>query len=130
MPYLWNNLKFDIPAGVVDQTLVTLVDDPEQPTFTINIANDKKNVELKAYVDAQLDDLAHSLPGYASSSRVDDSKRVVVEHRARSPQGLAMKQRQAYVDAGTTVAIVTLTSVDKPNTVADAAFDSLVRSLS
>ncbi len=134
MSYTWNSLRFDVPAGLVDQTVVTLVDNPEAPTFTITLANDPRGqTAFGPYVEAQLQDLARSLPGYAAGGRkeerVNDRAAVIVDHKARSPQGETMRQRQAYVDAGASVAIVTVTCTDKPHAKADQAFEQILRSL-
>jgi len=138
MPYLWNNLRFEIPAGVVDQTVVTFVDDPSQPSFQLTVTADGRGEQaFTGFVNSQLQDLAKALPGYQSHGRVDKSiagkSAVLVEHRARSPQGQQMRQRQAYVDVGERVAIITLTHADTKQAgaqKADAAFDQLLASLS
>src|SRR5690349_2816010 len=111
MPYTWNSLTFERPDGLVDQTVVSFVDNPEQPTFTVTMSSDARGAQaFPAYVDGQLAELARSLPGYTSSARMDESvngkSAVVVEHKARSPQGQGMRQRQAYVDLGAQVAIL------------------------
>ena len=134
MAYTWNQLHFDLPADLIDQTIVTLVDDADAPTFTVTLATDKRTPSLAfgAYVEAQLVDLARSLPGYSSLTRTESPGRVVVEHRARSPQGQGMRQKQAYVDlplpAGS-AAILTVTCVDKAHKKADEAFDNILRTL-
>jgi hypothetical protein len=135
MPYSWNDIRFDVPAGLVDQTVVTFVDDPAQPSFQLTLTADTRGkTAFGPYVDQQLTELARALPGYTSTSRKEQSvggkPGVVVEHKARSPQGQQMRQRQAYVDLGARVAIVTLTSADKPTPKADAAFDSILSTLS
>lgn len=134
MPYSWNALRFELPQGLVDQTIVTLADDPASPTFTLTLSSDDKSGQSFAhYVEAQIQDLARSLPGYKSvarkDERVNDRAAVLIEHRASSPQRQPMRQRQAYVDAGAVVAILTLTAADKPNPKADAAFDQVLRTL-
>ncbi|HEY4222567.1 MAG TPA: DcrB-related protein [Myxococcota bacterium] len=128
--YQWNGRSFELPAGLVDQTAVTLVDDPARPSYSLTIAVDKKGAAPFArWVEAQLADLARAVPGYASLSRSDSEAQVTVAHRVRGPQGQPMRQRQAYVDVGDAFAIVTLTCADAPNDKADDAFAQIARSL-
>ena len=134
MKYTWNSVAFDLPNGLVDQTIVTLVDHPDQPTFTVTVATDARGGQaFAAYVDGQLQDLARTLPGYAQSSRADrqvgQRAAVVVEHKAKSPQGAAMRQRQAYVDAAHGVVIVTVTCADRADARADEAFDQILKTM-
>lgn len=134
MPYSWNGLSFELPSSVVDQTVLSFVDNPDAPTFTVTVSKDARgDAAFPAYVKGQLDDLVRALPGYASSSQEDQSVNghaaVVVEHKARSPQGTTMRQRQAYVDLGAWVAILAVTWPDKPNPKAREAFDSILKSL-
>jgi hypothetical protein len=134
MPYTWNSLQLDVPPGVVDQTIVTFVESADPPSFTVTISRDQRGGQAFAgYVEGQLVDLAKSLPGYASSAREDQQVNgrpaVVVEHKARSPQGQSMRQRQAYVDLESGVAIVAVTWPDKSNPKAREAFDHIYKSL-
>jgi hypothetical protein len=137
MPYSWNDLRFDLPAGLVDQTVVTFVDDAATPSFQVTVTVDGRGSQaFEAYVEAQLADLARAVPGYSSTARTEDKTgagrpAIVVEHTARSPEGQAMRQRQAYVDlAGERVAIVTVTHADKDTPRAKVAFASILSSLS
>ena len=137
--YTWNALRFLVPDGMVDQTVVTFVDNPGQPGFQLTVTADGRGAQaFDAFVDAQLVELARSLPGYASVSRSDQTVNgraaVVVEHRARAPQGPTLRQRQAYLDRGALVATVTLTVADRAGPAelgrrADDAFASLLASI-
>ena len=134
MPYAWNGLSFEIPSSVVDQTVLSFVDNPEAPTFTVTVSKDiRGDAPFAAYVKAQLDDLVRALPGYASTSQEEQSVNgraaLVVEHKARSPQGTTMRQRQAWVDLEGGVAILAVTWPDKPNPKARDAFDSILKSM-
>ena len=130
----WNGLTFELPASVVDQTVLSFVDNPDAPTFTVTLSRDTRGeAPFAAYVKGQLDDLVRALPGYASTSQEDSPVNghaaVVVEHKARAGQGTTMRQRQAWVDLGAVVAILAVTWPDKPNAKAREAFDSILKSL-
>jgi hypothetical protein len=133
MAYVWNSLTFDPPAGLVDQTVVSFVDNAAEPTFTVTISQDARgSTAFAAYVDAQLADLPRALPGFAAvgTKKQQGNAVVVVEHKAQSPGGQPMRQKQAYVDGKDgNVAILTVTCADKPHAKADAAFDQMLKSL-
>ena len=119
MPYSWNGLSFELPASVVDQTVLSFVDNPEAPSFTVTVSKDfRGDAPFAVYVKGQVDDLVRALPGYASTSQEDHTVNgraaIVVEHKARSPQGTTMRQRQAWVDLEGGVAILAVTWPDKP----------------
>jgi hypothetical protein len=136
MAYAWNGIRFDVPDGVVDQSVLTFVDDPTSPSFQLTMTTDRRGAQaFSPWVEAQLKELARALPGYAATRHeqrnVHGNPALFVEHRARSPQGQPMRQRQAYVDLAALdrVAILTLTHADKDTPKATAVFDTVLASL-
>jgi hypothetical protein len=134
MPYAWNGLSFDVPSGLVDQTVVSFVDNPAAPNFTVTLSKDTRGgTAFGAYVKSQLGELMGSLSGYVAIGETEQvvggRPAVVVEHRARTPQGITVRQRQAYVDMADAVVILAVTWPDKPNARATEAFDTLLNSI-
>ena len=124
------SVTFDA-TPLADQSVLTFGD--EKAGFQITVAQDAISGAFSAWLEMQHKQLARALPGYSLVKKTEDMvagrKAIHLEHKARSPSGQPMRQRQCYVDGGGRVIIVTLSHLDKDNSAADAAFQQLLRTL-
>lgn len=130
MQYRVPGLSFEIPEGLVDQSMIVLVDG-ERAALTV--AREPLDGTLGAYVDAVVDELTTSMAGYHLDARgartIAARAALVLEHRATPPGGQPVQQRQAYVEVGATVVIVTVTSPPHADEHGRALFERVLTSL-
>lgn len=130
MRYLFRDLSFEVPDGLADQSMVVLVDD-ERAALTL--AREPKDGPLKRYVDEAVTELDASMTAYKLISReertVAGRPSVVLAQSAVSPEGRAVTQRQAYVEAGTDVVVLTITSPSEHAKHGEALFDRVLGTL-
>jgi hypothetical protein len=134
-PYRWRDLRFACPAGLVDDTLVTLRDPQDPPRFHLTVTTDTAPGSVLAYAAEQERELkAEALAGYSAEgpTAVPGSAppRVVVERRFTGADGAPFVQRQAFLQtAPGQVAVVTATAKAAASAAAFAAHDTIVTSL-
>ena len=137
--YLFRDLSFDVPDGLVDQSMVVLVDEDslaltvarEERAFASGASSGVAN--LKAYVDEAIKELQGSVTGYTLEKRedrtVNGKNAIVLVQTAMTPEGQPVAQRQAYLDLAGDVVVVTATAPKKDASKATAAFDKMLASL-
>lgn len=111
MRYRFRELSFDVKDGLVDQSMVVLVDEDRT---ALTVAREPREGTLSRYVDDAVMELEGSMNGYRLVSRgerqIAGHPAVVLEQAAVSPEGRAVAQRQAYLEIGGDVVVVTATS--------------------
>lgn len=133
--YLFRDLSFDVPEGLIDQSMVVLVN---EESLAITVAREARAFEsgtanLKAYVDEAIKELQGSVSGYGLEKREDRTvggkPAIVLTHSALTPEGQPVSQRQAYVDVKPDVVVITATAPKKDAAKGAEAFDKLLTSL-
>ena len=133
--YLFRDLSFDVPEGLVDQSMVVLVN---EESLALTVAREERAFEsgtptLKAYVDEAIKELQGSVTGYGLEKRedrtVNGKSAIVLLQTALTPEGQAVSQRQAYVDLKPDVVVVTATAPKKDAAKGGEAFEKLLASL-
>lgn len=134
-PYLWRGWRFDPPKGLHDQTVLVLVDKKDGPvghSVTLTI-DDLQGQDLDGYVTEQVRELSATLQGYQlkkkEETKIGGAKAVVLDQTATSPEGQPVVQKQAYLQDGKQVLVVTATAGDAGKKACDASFDAVVSSL-
>lgn len=134
-PYLWRGWRFDPPKGLHDQTVLVLVDKKDGPvghSVTLTI-DDLAGQDLDAYVADQVRELTTTLSGYQlkkkEEKKIGGRKGLVLDQTATSPEGHPVVQRQAYLQDGKQVLVVTATGGEAAKKACDASFDAVVASL-
>lgn len=133
--YLFRDLSFDVPEGLVDQSMVVLVDEDSLALTVAREANafDNGVASLKAYVDEAIKELSGSVTGYGLEKRedrtVNGKSAIVLVQTAMTPEGQPVAQQQAYLDLAGDVVVVTATAPKKDAAKAAAVFDKMLASL-
>lgn len=130
MRYRFKNLAFDVPDGLVDQSMVVLVDDD---SLALTLAREARTAPLKAYVDEALKELMGSVSGFVLERREDRTVggkgAVVLGQSALTPEGRPVAQLQAYIDLGAEVAVVTATAPQEHGARAASTFERVLSSM-
>jgi hypothetical protein len=129
--YRFRDLAFDVPDGLVDQSMVVLVD---EDSLALTIAREPRGGgALVSYVDDAVTELMGSVTGFALERReertVGGHAAIVLQQTATTPEGQPVAQRQAYLEIGPDVVVVTATSPRDRAGRAVAVFDALLASL-
>ena len=134
-PYLWRGWRFDPPKGLHDQTVLVLVDKKDGPvghSVTLTI-DELQGQELDGYVTEQVRELSTTLQGYQlkkkDEKKIAGLKGYVLEQTATSPEGQPVVQKQAYLQDGKQVLVVTATAGDAAKKACEASFDAVLSSL-
>ncbi|MDP2342407.1 MAG: DcrB-related protein [Deltaproteobacteria bacterium] len=132
--YLWRDLRFELPAGVVDDTLLAFKG--PAAAFSLTVARELLGAStLELWARAQEQAMgAQKLPAYVGEAprplpAPEGAKAVVVDRRFNDGSGSKLFQRQAFVALGPTVAIVTATSRDPAAEQAKQAVVDVVNTL-
>lgn len=130
--YAWRDLRFSVPAGWRDDTLVTLT--APGAGLNLTVSRDALAGDLLSWARAQESALAAQRPaGYRAVSLekvvIGDHTAVVAERELVDGNKAPLFQRQAFVAAGSEVVIVTATARRAERAAAAAAVDGLVSSL-
>jgi len=130
MRYRYQDLAFDAPDGLTDQSMIVLVDG-ERAALTL--AREPLDRSLGAYVDAVIEELTASMSGYRLEARagrlVAGRDAVVVAQCAILSDGRPVRQQQAFVDAGAQVLVVTVTSPLEVGAAGHALLERVLASL-
>jgi hypothetical protein len=130
MRYRFRELSFDVADGLSDQSMVVLVDDEKT---ALTVAREPKEGTLVRYVEDALAELATTLTGHRLVSREEQTvaglPAVVLVQAALSPEGRAVTQRQAYLELGGDVVVVTVTSPAEHAALGRGHFDRALASL-
>src|SRR5688572_14670387 len=112
--YAWKRLSFEPPPGMVDETVVTFVEDPARGSMNVTLTSDVLGTSANAldgYVASQLRELGEVLDGYTPQSQVKRTvgqwPAIALEHSAAGPEGGRMYQFQVYVKQDNEVVVVT-----------------------
>lgn len=130
MRYRFKNLAFDVPDGMVDQSMVVLVD---EENLALTLAREARTSPLKAYVDDALKELMGSVSGFVLERReqrtVAGKDAAVLVQSAITPEGKPVAQLQAYIDLGGEVAVVTASAPQEHGARAAATFERLLATM-
>ena len=130
MRYMFRDLSFEVQDGLHDQSMIVLVDDER---VALTLARDVKDSALKNYVDDAVTELDASMNAYKLESREEKQiagrPGVVLVQSAVSPEGKPVAQRQAYVELGREVLVVTATSPSQYANEGKATFDKVLATL-
>ena len=130
--YAWRDLRFSVPPGWRDDTLVTLT--APGAGLNLTVSRDVLAGDLLAWARAQENALAAQRPaGYRAVSLekvvIGDHAAVVAERELGDGNKAPLVQRQAFVSVGGEVVIVTATARRAERAAAAAAVDGVVSSL-
>lgn len=130
MRYRFRDLSFDVKDGLVDQSMIVLVDEDRT---ALTVAREAHDGTLARYVDEALQELEGSMDGYRLVDRrerqIAGRAAVVLEQEAVTPEGRAVRQRQAYLGVGGEVVVVTATSPAEHDEEGRGHFDRALASL-
>lgn len=105
--YAWRELRFTVPKGLDDDTLVAF----RGAGHSLTVARDQLAGTLEAYARTQEQAVAaQRLPSYVADGPKLVDKAYVVDRTFADAQGGKVFQRQAFVALGKVVAIVTATA--------------------
>ena len=133
--YAWRGFRFEIPGEIEDETIVTLVDRKKQSEFSLSLTMEPidSGFELNRYATDQVAALKATLPRFTLESNkpttAGGAKAVRLEYTTVS-EGDSIRQIQAYVQARSSVLIVTLSLYGTDQAPGKAALDQLLSTLS
>jgi hypothetical protein len=130
--YAWRDLRFSVPAGWRDDTLVTLT--APGAGLNLTVSRDALAGDLLAWARTQENALAAQRPaGYRAVSLeqvvIGGRTAVVAERELGDGAKAPLVQRQGFVEVGGEVVIVTGTARRAERAAAAAAVDGLIASL-
>ncbi len=128
--YRYQELSFEAPDGLSDQTMIVLVDG-ERAALTV--AREPRAGTLGDYVDAVIAELSASMPGFHLESRgarlVGGRAALTIAQLATLETQGPVRQLQAFVDAGAYVVVVTVTAPRDGARHAEAMFERALATL-
>ena len=130
MRYVFRDLSFDAPDVLDDQSMIVLVDGDRA---ALTVAREPEDGPLRGYVDAVVMELDASMSSYRLETREDrlvgGKSAVLLVQTALSPEGRPVRQRQAYIDMGGSVLVVTATSPTEASEHGKALFERVIATL-
>jgi hypothetical protein len=134
MDYHWRSLRFTVPVGFDDDTVVTFLR-RRGDVVEVNITMTREALDepIESYLKTAVSQLGKQLSGYRLAERkdttVDGAPAVVLEHRATAPDGQGLVMLQAYLPRSGEVHIVTATGRDAVSAQVHTAMSELLASL-
>lgn len=137
----WDGMSFSLPAGMIDQTVLTFVDKGDAPSLGITVSQEKLDggkPALLRYVTDQLKDIQRAVPGYAVQSQGERSLGTgahalpaIHVQAVVAASGKKRVQHQLYAldEKNTRVVIATVTALDAQAARATSLVDELAASL-
>lgn len=127
----WNNVSFELPSGMVDETVLIFSDGEDDPRVSLTVTEDEG--ALPGYID----EIKVELPQVAPGAKVWEAKdidvagakatRMVVE---LPTQDGPRKQAQIFMTSGdNTLCIITATARPQDFAKAELALESVLRTL-
>jgi hypothetical protein len=134
MDYHWRSLRFTVPAGFDDDTVLTFLRRRgEAVEVNITVTRETLDEPLENYLKTAVSQLGSQLSGYRLAERkdttVDGAAAVVLEHRATAPDGQGLVMLQAYLARPGEVHVVTATGRDAVSAQVHTAMSELLASL-
>lgn len=131
------DITFPLPAGMVDQTVVTFVDRADSPTTSVTVSQEPLaggSAALLRYVGEQLDEMKRGVPGYAvvkqEERALGGARGLHVEAAVKNASGKRV-QHSLYVldEARARVVIATVTAQESASARARELVDDIARGL-
>lgn len=134
MDYAWRTYRFDLPAGLDDESVLTFLSRKGGAVdLNVTISRDHLTAKLDRYLADSVEQMKKQLSGYRLVERttraVAGKDAVVLEHGTTAKDGAALRMVQAYVPADGEVLIVTATGPEAERARLLATFDAVVGSL-
>jgi hypothetical protein len=130
MQYRFRDLAFDVPDGLVDQSMVVLVD---EDSLALTVAREARGGTLASYVNDALTELEGSVSGFQVEKREEKTvagrPAILLQQTALTPEGQQVAQRQAYVEVGGDVVIVTATAPRARAARGNSVFEGMLTTL-
>lgn len=133
--YRWQSLSFTVPASVVDETVVTFLEDVEEPGYSLTLAEDvlPPGGSLAAYVEgasaeireaaAAVEELSQQKRKVAGQEAVEVVRLITVEDEGTS------RQAEVFIRTHTGVAVIAATAIPERFDDAKRALEALLSSI-
>lgn len=132
--YAWQNLSFELPAGMHDETVLSFLNDAENPTYNLMVAKDSLDDGIDAFATNVVEELTELEPGFSLIRREKKKvggKPAFVLHEEIKAEDVTMFQRQALIEMSSTeVVLVSITYTEEHSEDALACFSSVLKSFS
>ena len=130
--YAWQGLAFDLPKNLDDRSVLQFVGDP--PLYNLVVTRESLGgAALPIFIQERVRELSSLFPSYALAGQ---EKRQVAGHNCSlitqdvtTPEGIAVRQVQAYVAVGDEASIFTATAPADDNGWAQTTIDAVLQSL-
>ncbi|MCP4501055.1 MAG: DUF1795 domain-containing protein [Deltaproteobacteria bacterium] len=131
--YYWQNLSFELPAGLHDETVLSFLNDANDPGYSLTVALDDLDAGLDAYSLEVVRELTEAEAGFSLERREKkkiDGNAAIIMHQSIAAEDVTMLQKQALVDVGDgKVAVVSITFTEPHAEGALACFNDVLKSL-
>jgi hypothetical protein len=112
--YCWRDWSFTAPTDLVDQTFIVFVDDRRGQEMSTTMTVDRKGLSLAGYVDEVMREVTTRVKNARLQERSDTMvggrATIIIEQLIKPTTGEPTLQRQAFVDDGDDVVVVSVTS--------------------
>ncbi len=134
MDYLWRTYRFELPAGLDDETVLTFLGKKGGVVdLNLTFTRERAPAKLDRYLADAVEQMKKQLSGYRLVERtaraVAGVDAVVLEHGTTAKDGAGLRMLQAYVPRDGELLIVTATGAEGDRARLAATFDAVLASL-
>lgn len=134
MDYAWRSWRFDLPAGLADETVLTFLSRKGAAVdLNVTFTRERLTGKLEPYIVDAVEQMKKQLSGYKlvdkSARKIAGKDGFVLEHSATAKDGASLSMMQAYVAEGEELLIVTGTAAGGERARLHKTFDGVVASL-
>jgi hypothetical protein len=134
MDYAWRSLRFDLPAGLDDESVLTfLARKGGAVDLNLTFTRDRLSGKLELYLADAVEQMKKQLSGYQlvdrQARKIAGKDGFVLEHSTTAKNGAALCMLQAYLPDGEELVIVTGTAAGTERARLLKAFEAVVGSL-
>ena len=133
MDYAWRSWRFDLPAGLSDETVLTFLSRKGAAVdLNLTLTRERLSGKLEPYLVDAIEQMKKQLSGYKlvdkSARKIAGKDGFVLEHSTTAKDGSSLCLMQAYVAEGEELVIITGTAASTERARLHKSFEGVVAS--